>query len=488
MVDSNTGRMYYKISNWYYLLCFLPFHKKLISIWQNMLGVENKEYNDISYEISIFTNIKLKINFLKEFIHTRQNMEKLNLEFNKINKFYKEEIDKDLNHKEIISLYDLLEDKILKSWHVTLLNDLYAFIFLHLSLSKKDRENLKEVNNLESFKPLLAFRKLVKLYNDKQRDERNLEFNNEFNNFIELYGDRTLEELKLETKTFRTNPEILLKKIKTSDIDELNSYDKKDKENINEDLLRNKLKSSNNIFRKYFFKYAIVGIQNREISRLNRTRIWGMVRNMMLKIASNLKEENILDFKEDIFYLTIQEVKNIVQEKCNNFGGLGLKTNEASIKTLIQERKELYEKYKLIPPYNRMEFNGESKHRIYPFLDSIKKIKYSEKMKDLDKLIGQVASLGNIEGQVVVVTDANEQIDVKDKILVCKNTDPGWIYLVSQCKGLIVEKGSLLSHSAIITRELNKPCIVGVTHATEILENGMRVKMNTELGEITIIK
>ena len=83
---------------------------------------------------------------------------------------------------------------------------------------------------------------------------------------------------------------------------------------------------------------------------------------------------------------------------------------------------------------------------------------------------------------------AKLSFDTKDKIIVTKMTDPGWVYLIVKAKGLISEKGSLLSHSAIISRELNKPSIVGVKNITNILKDGQIAELDANSGIIKIIE
>ena len=78
--------------------------------------------------------------------------------------------------------------------------------------------------------------------------------------------------------------------------------------------------------------------------------------------------------------------------------------------------------------------------------------------------------------------------DTTGKILVTKSTDPGWVFLIQNAAGIIAEKGSLLSHTAIISRELHKPAIVNVKDCTQILKTGDVVKMNAETGIITVVK
>ena len=73
----------------------------------------------------------------------------------------------------------------------------------------------------------------------------------------------------------------------------------------------------------------------------------------------------------------------------------------------------------------------------------------------------------------------------KDKILVTQMTDPGWVFLLTQAKGIIAEKGSLLSHTAIISRELGIPAVVGIKHATRQLKTGDYVILDGNSGKIT---
>ena len=71
-----------------------------------------------------------------------------------------------------------------------------------------------------------------------------------------------------------------------------------------------------------------------------------------------------------------------------------------------------------------------------------------------------------------------------DYILVARSTDPGWVFLMVMSRGMVVEKGSLLSHTAIIGRELGIPTIVGVKDATKRIPDGARVVLDGGKGEV----
>jgi rifampicin phosphotransferase len=78
-------------------------------------------------------------------------------------------------------------------------------------------------------------------------------------------------------------------------------------------------------------------------------------------------------------------------------------------------------------------------------------------------------------------------VDVKNKILVTKATDPGWTIIFPLLKGVITETGGVLSHASIVSRELGIPCIVKVVDATEKLKTGDKVKMDARAGVVHII-
>jgi pyruvate,water dikinase len=97
------------------------------------------------------------------------------------------------------------------------------------------------------------------------------------------------------------------------------------------------------------------------------------------------------------------------------------------------------------------------------------------------------ASPGEITGKALVLQHPEEAFMIKDIenwILVTKNTDPAWVYIMARAKGLVSEKGSLLSHTAIIGRELKLPTVVGVSNATRIMKRGEKITINGATGEV----
>ena len=92
--------------------------------------------------------------------------------------------------------------------------------------------------------------------------------------------------------------------------------------------------------------------------------------------------------------------------------------------------------------------------------------------------------MGTVRGKVLIVEEPSDAVDAVDKILVTRQTDPGWVFLIANAKGLIAERGSLLSHTAIIARELGKPAVVGLKGAVILFENGELVEVNGTTGQV----
>ena len=100
---------------------------------------------------------------------------------------------------------------------------------------------------------------------------------------------------------------------------------------------------------------------------------------------------------------------------------------------------------------------------------------------------GTACSPGIAEGEVLLIDNPSPLLDTKGKILVTKMTDPGWVFLIAPAKAIVSEKGSLLSHTAILARELKKPAVTGVEHITEYLRTGDRIRVDGDTGVVTIL-
>lgn len=474
MVGHVNGRVYYKISNWYALLKCLPFNSFIIPIWQEMLGVKNKSYDQSYVKQSPLIRARIYRNTYHELKTVPSQMEALSVSFEKINRnFYEKDIDS-LSPKELKLIYEELKVKLLDIWDITLLNDLYAFLYTGLLKKRLKRKYKKSddsvnayisgISNIESLKPIKAMIELA--YNKDNMTESEYEASKKA--YILEYGDRNLEELKLETRTFRSNPELLEERINEyrKDMSRLSEI-YQDMHNVKESGFKDE---HFDVRTRKLIERCVTGIAGREKSRLNRTRIFGIVRNIFTLIGKDFEKNGIIDDRRDIFYLTIDEIWDIADR------------DSANVKDVIERRKEDYKFYETLPAYSRIIFEDKE------FDKKCAAVKLHHNTYNGNELRGIPCSNGVVTGEALVVTDVSKVRDVKDKILITAMTDPGWVFLLASAKGVIAQKGSILSHTAIISRELGIPSIVGVDNALSAIHSGDIITMNGNTGEIQIHK
>jgi len=125
--------------------------------------------------------------------------------------------------------------------------------------------------------------------------------------------------------------------------------------------------------------------------------------------------------------------------------------------------------------------------------------KASKKIKELmsvdltKEIKGTVACSGKVKGKVCVIPlaiDASEYIArmKKGNILVAPTTGPEMMIAIQKAAGIVTDEGGLMSHAAVISRELNIPCIVGTKNATQLLKDGDLVEVDAIKGIVRKIK
>ncbi len=105
--------------------------------------------------------------------------------------------------------------------------------------------------------------------------------------------------------------------------------------------------------------------------------------------------------------------------------------------------------------------------------------------KQKNILKGIAASNGVAEGTVKVVSGVKDVSDFQEgDILVAEMTEPSMVIMMNKAAAIVTDKGGLTSHPAIVSRELGIPCVVAAKTATEVLKDGMRIKVNGTKGEV----
>ena len=476
MVGEFSGRMYYEISSWYDILRLLPFSKKIIPIWQGMLGVSNEEISFSKKKPSFFLKCRIAFLFCYYFLVSQRKMKALDRFFKERYASYTKQVEDEEDVKALFSLFLKMKEDLLREWDITLMNDMVSFISTHLY-------GKKTAFSLETMKPVRALSALKAVAGKYGLDSE--EYRREKKSYISAYGDRIEGELKLETRTYRTNEELLDQWI-------LDALETEKAEKDCEETSRMEKPSEAKLRKSFLYRLAESSCNNREISRLHRTRCFGLMRSIVDKIG-----EKTIGF--DVYYLSLEELEEML------FSG-----KDFSLK--IEREKELRKAYERLPVLSRVKLLGkvdrdplEGEIRVLSY-ESFKGNKEgigrepeegkgeTERKEDGEStprvFLGRGVSKGIFRGEVLKIKRLQEirVAEAKGKILLSYSTDPGWFPYLNMAEGLITERGSLLSHSAILARELEKPAVVNIPNIMEELHSGDIVEIDGDLGICSVIK
>ncbi|WP_327028196.1 phosphoenolpyruvate synthase [Micromonospora sp. NBC_01740] len=183
----------------------------------------------------------------------------------------------------------------------------------------------------------------------------------------------------------------------------------------------------------------------------------------LLREAGRLVRAHVLPEPEDIFYLTFQELHDVVR------------THEVDDQ-LIQRRKDAFRSYRTLTPPRVLTSEGEGIAGAYRREDV-----------PTGALVGLPVSGGTVEGRARVVLDLAEADLEPGDILVTAYTDPSWSPLFVAIAGLVTEVGGLMTHGAVVAREYGLPALVGVAQATRLIRDGQRIRVHATDGYVEIL-
>ncbi|HEX4963362.1 MAG TPA: rifamycin-inactivating phosphotransferase [Thermoanaerobaculia bacterium] len=184
----------------------------------------------------------------------------------------------------------------------------------------------------------------------------------------------------------------------------------------------------------------------------------------LLEEAGRLVRANVLQEPEDIYYLTLQELREVVR------------THKLDQKVVIQRKVE-HERHRKLTPPRVLTSDGEIVTGAYHRTDL-----------PAGALVGLPVSAGVVEGRARVLSGmADAELEAGD-ILVTAFTDPSWTPLFVSIKGLVTEVGGLMTHGAVIAREYGLPAVVGVENATRLIKDGQRIRVHGTDGYVEILE
>ncbi|WP_179032496.1 phosphoenolpyruvate synthase [Paenibacillus kribbensis] len=201
----------------------------------------------------------------------------------------------------------------------------------------------------------------------------------------------------------------------------------------------------------------------REYPKYGMVNRYFVYKQALLKEAEQLVQAGVIHEKEDIYYLTFEELHEVIR------------TNELDYQ-IISKRKDEYKLYEKLTPPRVITSDGE-----------IITGEYKRENLPAEAIVGLPVSSGVIEGRARVILNM-EDADLEDgDILVTSFTDPSWTPLFVSIKGLVAEVGGLMTHGAVIAREYGLPAVVGVENATKLIKDGQRIRVHGTEGYIEIL-
>jgi pyruvate,water dikinase len=467
------GRMFYNMNNWYRMAEFVPGYRRNKKNFESMITSNVKEEigNIIqpSFGLRIAYPIIVVFKVLSYGITSRLFKSRV---IKKLSWLRRNDFEK-LSYDTCIESFEEINNKLLRKWYITIENDF--FVMTYLGLLKKMMSEMEIQSAIvfpskatQQVDALSSLSKKIKgvsiLFNAVQSSNvevfdkeimNHTDIQSDLHDYMDNFGGRFANELKLESMGIDEDRTKLLSVLRLYGANEIQTRSAK---RLDSSLAVKGFKKK--FVLKKFKKYA----SRREDFRLLRSNTFAMARKLFRRMGSILHTEGLLDSKDDIFYLTLDEILNR-----NKFVG--------NYKKIVSTRKNEYKSYQNITlPSHFSTSNGQS-----PIIEQLD-------IKNVRKIIGQPASSGKVVGRVRIFRDFSMPLKIDFDILVTSHTDPGWTALIALSKGLIIEHGGILSHASIVARELNIPTIIGVENAMSLLNDGDVVEIDGTSGIIKIQK
>lgn len=499
MLGFYNGQVYYQLLNWYTALSWLPAFQQNRQFMEQMMGVKQSAGGGVPRGTSARRAWALVRWLIRMLGLHRSSQNRVNDFLNHFNAVLAEYQAKDFatfSPHQLRAAYFDLQERVLGRWQAPLLTDFFAMIFSGVlrRLCEKWLPTEHALNNdllvgdgaIESLEParqVLALAQQVRadprlhaafaadpahtLIELRTRSEF-AAFNTQVNEYLRLYGDRCMNELKLEEPNLRDDPTRLLRLIAaaTQQPATLNTSSSA-RQQAEARLAR--LPWGQRHLLNWVVPHARRHVRNRENLRFARTRLFGLMRGVSNALGQQWAAAGILENPKDIYYLTIGEIWDFVE-------GAAVTQN---LRGLVALRRAEFAAHKSTPLPDRFETFG------VPYLDTPRDLAKQTPMGD-DGLRGLGCCSGRVRARVRVVQSVEAVNDLTNTILVAERTDPGWVFLFPSAAGILVERGSLLSHSVIVAREMGKPIIVNVPRLTALIHTGDEVEMDGGTGEIWI--
>jgi len=525
------GCVYYDLLNWYAMLRFLPGYRFNREFMESMMGVRERMADEIGAAASpsfvrryfaelprlLWTAARILVNLASVDRKMRRFLSEFKARHAQWNALPMETMRPD----ELERVYRDMEEGVLRRWKPPILSDFYAMIFYgllrKLSASWAADPGGTLANDLlcgdEQIESSAAPVQLMEIARMIRADPRAAErfvratpeelvaelregqalpppAREAFARYLDRFGDRGIGELKLETPKPREYPgflfSVLRNYVMAAEPPDPGAMVRRQRETRATAEARiaaalGRRRTPVGLRRSTVFRWVLAHarrhIRNRENQRLARTRAFALVRRVFLALGAHLARAGALRTADDVFYLTLEEVFD--------FTG-GTAVTAARLAELAALRRAEFDEYRCAPPPPARFVTFGAVHIRNNFRPAPAAPVASARPPGdgPDGLRGTPCCGGVVRGRVRVIRAPSDDLTLDGEILVAEKTDPGWIPLYPSVSGLLIERGSVLSHSAIVAREMGKPAIVGIAGLLETLRDGDMVEMDGAAGTV----
>jgi pyruvate,water dikinase len=513
MLGHIRGRVYYNLRNWYRLVRLFPGYRYNKRFMEGMMGV--KEPLDLRdegpppgfcrrYGVELPSLLRLLLGLSWKFIRIRSIVRRFEEHFRRHHDTWSRLDLRAKEPKDLLGLYEEMEATLLRNWKAPIVNDFFVMISYGLLRAlcrtwcgdgAKSLQNdlLAGEGGIESAEPASRMLDLARearrdpallerlrhepsdtLAREVPADPRCAAFASMLARYLHDYGLRCPNELKLEAPTLRDRPEGVFDVLKMYLAAEAEPGPEVTARERRQGEIRRRAEErvlgSLGFVRRWIFRQVLrnarLGVRNRESLRFARTKIYGLLRDILRAVAARFVRDGVLDRPEDLFELTMHEMWGFVRG------------SRADLRRIAAERRREFDAYRAAPaPPDRFETIGTSVPAREP----------SPGVSGGALLRGTACCSGIGEGAVVVVRTPGLELALTGQILAAERTDPGWVVYYPCVSGLLIERGSVLSHSCIVAREMGIPTIVGIPGLLGRLRTGSRVRMDGAAGTVELL-
>jgi pyruvate,water dikinase len=303
--------------------------------------------------------------------------------------------------------------------------------------------------------------------------------------YLDAWGDRAPRELQLERPSYRDDPGALLGALRPLVADptagtgaDIRRSASAARRRVRRRLLAHPAGPVRLAVFSLLLRATRRHVRWREEMRMARGQLFGIGRRIFRDLGAVLHDRGVLDDPADVHYLTLGELRSLV-------AGTSVVGDPREIVRLRRTRYATYAALPRLP--SRLETHG-------PVTDPLQFVAVSRArsgdapaVPDSAEWHGTGAAVGRVRAACLPVLDPARAEPEPGRIIVARSTDPGWVPILVGAAGLAVEQGGLLSHSAIVARELGIPTVVGLPGLLDRVRDGDVLELDGWTGVVRLV-